>query len=113
VGLLKHVPSQGFDDIKNSFFALARKGATTEAECRLYIQEALKYIDLVFLAIEKLLKKSDLYPSTLKSLSALDNEFNKRKQTKHRISMCEYHFRKKYFAAEGTPSLISLLKEWD
>jgi hypothetical protein len=103
----------GFDDIKSSFFALARKGATTEAECRSYIQETLKYLDLVFLAIEKLLKKSDLYPSTLKSLSALDNEFNKRKQTKHRISMCEYYFRKKYFAAEGTPSLISLLKEWD
>ncbi|WP_030132600.1 hypothetical protein [Pseudomonas sp. QTF5] len=103
----------GFDEIKNKFFALARLGAVTEAECRSYIQETLKYMDLVFLAIEGLLKKSEIYPSRQKSLSALDKEFNKRKQTKHKISMCEYHFRKKYFAAEGTPSLISLLKEWD
>ena len=103
----------GFDEIKNKFFVLARQGAVTEAECRSYIQETLKYMDLVFLAIEGLLKKSKIYPSTQKSLSALDKEFNKRKQTKHKISMCEYYFRKKYFAAEGTPSLISLLKEWD
>lgn len=103
----------GFDEIKNRFFALARQGAVTEAECRSYIQETLKYMDLVFLSIEGLLKKSKIYPSTQKSLAALDKEFNKRKQTKHKISMCEYYFRKKYFAAEGTPSLISLLKEWD
>lgn len=103
----------GFDEIKNKFFALARLGAVTETECRSYIQETLKYMDLVFLAIEGLLKKSKIYPSTQKSLSALDKEFNKRKQTKHKISMCEYNFRKKYFAAKGTPSLISLLKEWD
>jgi hypothetical protein len=103
----------GFDEIKNRFFTLSRQGAVTEAECRSYIQETLEYMDLVFLAIEELLKKSKIYPSTQKSLSALDKEFNKRKQTKHKISMCEYYFRKKYFAAEGTPSLISLLKEWD
>jgi hypothetical protein len=103
----------GFDEIKDRFFILARQGAVTEAECRSYIQETLKYMDLVFLAIEELLKKSKIYPSTQKSLSALDKEFNKRKQTKHKISMCEYYFRKKYFAAKGTPSLISLLKEWD
>ncbi|QAY85534.1 hypothetical protein [Pseudomonas arsenicoxydans] len=103
----------GFDDIKNNFFSLARRGAVTETECRSYIQDTLSYMDDVFLAIEQLLKTSNIYPSTQQSLSALDEEFNKRKQTKHKISMCEYHFRKKYFAAEGTPSLISLLKEWE
>ncbi|OOL33824.1 MULTISPECIES: hypothetical protein [unclassified Pseudomonas] len=103
----------GFDEIKNSFFSLARRGAVTETECLSYIQDMLTYMDLVFLAIEGLLKKTNIYPSTQKSLSVLDEEFNKRKQTKHKISMCEYYFRKKYFAAEGTPSLITLLKEWD
>ncbi|MBC3365330.1 hypothetical protein [Pseudomonas sp. SWRI154] len=103
---------KGFDKIKNKFFVLARQGATTEKECRSYIQEGLEYMDQLFLAIEQLLKKHP-YPSAQQSLTALDNEFDKRKQTKHRISMCEYHFRKKYFAAQGTPSLISLLKEWD
>lgn len=103
---------KGFDTIKSKFFVLARQGATTEKECRSYIQEGLEYMDQLFLAIEQLLKKHP-YPSAQQSLTALDNEFDKRKQTKHRISMCEYHFRKKYFAAQGTPSLISLLKEWD
>jgi hypothetical protein len=103
----------GFDEIKSSFFTLARKGAVTENECRLYIEEVLIYMDSVFLAIESLLKKSELYPSLQKSLSALNDEFNHRKQTDHKISKCEYYFRKKFFAAQGTPSLISLLKEWD
>ncbi|VVQ33716.1 hypothetical protein PS943_03446 [Pseudomonas fluorescens] len=103
----------GFDEIKNKFFTLSRKGAVTEDECRLYIQDALEYMDLVFLAIEGLLKESRLYPSAQKSLSALNDEFNSRKQTDHKISTCEYYFRKKYFAAEGSPSLTSLLKAWD
>lgn len=103
----------GFDEIKNSFFSLTRRGSITETECRSYIQDTLSYMDLVFLAIEELLKKTRIFPSTQKSLYALDKEFSKRKQTKHKISMCEYYFRKKYFAAKGTPSLISLLKEWD
>jgi hypothetical protein len=103
----------GYDEIKNRFFSLARRGAITETECRSYIQDTLIYMDQVFLEIEGLLKKSKVYPSTQKSLSALDEEFKKRKQTKHKISMCEYYFRKKYFAAKDTPSLISLLKEWD
>lgn len=103
----------GFDEIKNKFFTLARKGAVTEDECRLYIQDTLEYMDLVFLAIEGLLKKSKLYPSVRKSLSALNDEFNSRNHTDHKISRCEYYFRKKYFAAEGTPSLTSLLKTWD
>lgn len=103
----------GFNEIKDSFFSLTRRGAVTEAECRSYIQDTLTYMDLVFLAIEKLLKKSEIYPSAQKSLSALDDEFKKRKQTEHKISMCEYYFRRKYFAAEGTPSLTALLKEWD
>lgn len=104
---------EGFDEIKHTFFSLARRGAITEVECRSYIQDTLTYMDTVFLAIEGLLEKSKTYPSTQKSLLALDEEFNKRKQTKHKISKCEYYFRKKYFAAKGTPSLISLLKEWD
>lgn len=103
----------GFDEIKASFFSLARKGAVTEDECRLYIEETLMYMDSVFLAIEGLLKKYELYPSLQKSLTALNDEFNSRKQTDHKISTCEYYFRKKFFAAQGTPSLISLLKEWD
>ncbi|MDR7286494.1 hypothetical protein J2X84_005358 [Pseudomonas corrugata] len=103
----------GFDEIKNGFFSLSRRGAITETECRSYIEDTLIYMDQVFLAIEGLLKKSKIYPSMQKSLSALDEEFDKRKQTKHKISMCEYYFRKKYFAAKNTPSLISLLKEWD
>ncbi|EJM58910.1 hypothetical protein [Pseudomonas sp. GM48] len=104
---------EGFDEIKNKFFILARQGAATETECRSYIEETLKYMDLVFLAIETLLQKSKIYPATEKSLIALDNEFNERKQTKHKASMCEYYFRKKYFAATGTPKLVNLLKEWD
>lgn len=104
---------EGFDQIKDSFFSLARRGAITEDECREYIQDTLNYMDLVFLAIEELLNKSIFYPSTQKSLSALDEEFNSRKQTGHKISKCEYYFRKKYFAAKATPSLTSLLKEWD
>jgi len=103
----------GFESIKASFFSLSRRGAITETECRSYIEDTLIYMDQVFLAIEGLLKTSKVYPSTQKSLSALDKEFNKRKQTKHKISTCEYFFRKKYFAAKGTPPLISLLKQWD
>lgn len=103
----------GFDEIKNKFFNLARKGAVTESECRVYIEEVLEYMDLVFLAIEGLLKKCNIYPSLQKSLSALNDEFTSRKQTDHKISTCEYYFRKKYFASQGTPSLVSLLKEWD
>lgn len=104
---------EGFEEIKNSFFSLARRGAATETECRLYIQDMLLYMDEVFLAIEKILKTSTTYPSMQQSLCALDAEFNNRKQTQHKISRCEYYFRKKYFAAQDTPSLISLLKEWD
>lgn len=103
----------GFDEIKSSFFNLSRKGAVTKEECRLYIEEVLQYMDLVFLAIEGLLKKCELYPSLQKSLSVLNDEFNSRKQTDHKISTCEYYFRRKFFAAKGTPSLTSLLKEWD
>lgn len=104
---------EGFETIKNTFFVLARQGTTTEMECRSYIQEILDYMDLVFLAIEDLLKTKDIYPTTKISLAALDNEFNERKQTKHKTSMCEYYFRKKYFAASHTPRLTTLLKEWD
>jgi hypothetical protein len=104
---------EGFDAIKNKFFDLARQGATTETECRSYIQEILDYMDLVFLAIEGLLKTIDIYPTTETSLAALDNEFNERKQTEHKTSVCEYYFRKKYFAASQTPPLTTLLKEWD
>ncbi|NVZ25623.1 hypothetical protein HX881_08715 [Pseudomonas gingeri] len=103
----------GFNDIKEKFYSLARRGAVTEEECRRYIQDTLDYMDLVFLAIEKLLEKSELYPSSQNSLAALNKEFNSRKQTQHKISKCEYHFRKKYFAAKDTPSLTTLLKEWD
>ena len=102
----------GFDELKNKFFALARKGATTEDECRAYIMEGLEYMDEVFLAMEKLLSKPS-FPSAQQSLVALDKEFNERKQTQHKTSLCEYHFRKKYFAAQETPPLVSLLKEWD
>jgi len=103
----------GFDEIKNNFFELSRKGAVTEDECRQYIEKSLRYMDLVFEAIEGLLKKCELYPSLQKSLAALNEEFNSRKQTDHKISTCEYYFRRKFFAARGTPSLISLLKEWE
>lgn len=103
----------GFDEIKNTFFTLSRQGAITEDECRLYILRTLDYIDMVFLAIEKLLNKSPAHPSTQKSLRALDKEFDARKHTHHKTSKCEYFFRKKYFSAEGTPSLKSLLTEWD
>ncbi|WP_236177843.1 MULTISPECIES: hypothetical protein [Pseudomonas] len=104
---------EGFDEIKSKFFALARQGASTRDECRSYIQETLKYMDLLFLEIEKILNSSKIYPTAEQSLAALDNEFNERKQTTHKVSMCEYYFRKKYFAAKNTPTLLSLLKEWE
>lgn len=103
----------GFNEIKDVFFSLSREGANTEEECRRYILKTLDFMDMVFLAIEQLLKKSTLYPSTQKSLTALNTEFNNRNHTYHKVSKCEYYFRMKYFAAEGTPSLTSLLKEWD
>ncbi|WP_241494437.1 hypothetical protein [Pseudomonas asplenii] len=103
----------GFDKIKKEFFRLVRVGAVTDVECRLYIEEVLEYMDLVFLEMEKLLKKICIYPSVQKSLFALDREFDGRRQTGHKISKCEYYFRKKYFLAGETPSLVSLLKEWD
>ena len=99
----------GFDEIKEKFFSLSRKGATTEEECRRYILDALDYIDLTFLAIGQLLCKSKLYPSPQESLSALDKEFHTRKYTDHKTSKCEYYFRKKYFLAEDTPRLTTLL----
>ncbi|MGJ7518632.1 hypothetical protein ACSFE6_30360 [Pseudomonas baetica] len=105
--------AKGFEEIKSAFFSLARQGAVTETECREYIEAILNYIDLVFIAIEKLLNNSNIFPSTQKCLSALDNEFNERKQTTHKTSLCEYYFRKKYFAATNTPPLTKLLKEWD
>jgi hypothetical protein len=104
---------KGYDEIKLKFFELSRKGAVSEEECRLYIEEALNYMDMVFVAIEELLRQSSIYPPTSVSLAALNHEFNSRKQTDHKISTCEYYFRKKFFAAEDTPSLNSLLKEWD
>lgn len=99
----------GFDEIKEKFFSLSRKGATTEEECRRYILDALDYIDLTFLAIGQLLRTSKLYPTPQDSLSALDKEFNTRKCTDHKTSKCEFYFRKKYFLAEDTPPLTSLL----
>ncbi|PPS23770.1 hypothetical protein BVY11_29060 [Pseudomonas amygdali pv. morsprunorum] len=104
---------KGHDEIKRQFFDLSRRGAVTEEECRSYIEDALSYMDKVFMAMEELLAQNIVYPSTEKSLTALNNEFNSRKQTEHKISTCEYYFRKKFFAAEDTPSLNSLLKEWD
>lgn len=102
-----------FNKIKDRFFVLSRQGAITEKECRRYIVNILDFMDMVFQAMEKLLNKSTLYPSTQKSLNALNEEFNQRQHTQHKISKCEYFFRKKYFAAKDTPSLTSLLKEWD
>ena len=104
---------QGCDDIKQTFFELSRRGAVTEEECRRYIEDALSYMDRVFAAMEELLALKSIYPTAEKSLAALNNEFNSRNQTEHKISTCEYYFRKKFFAAEDTPSLNSLLKEWD
>jgi hypothetical protein len=104
---------EGHDDLKNTFFNLSRRGAATEEECRRYIEDALEYMDNVFSAIEILLAKNPVYPSLEKSLAALNFEFNSRKQTSHKISTCEYYFRKKFFSVEDTPSLVSLLKEWD
>ncbi|MDO7898599.1 hypothetical protein [Pseudomonas citrulli] len=104
---------KGFDALKNKFFSLARQGAVTEPECRAYIKAVLSYMDEVFIAIEDLLKESDIFPSTERSLHALDNEFNDRKQTEHNTSICEYYFRKKYFAARNTPPLTSLLTKLD
>lgn len=104
---------KGFHEIKGRFFSLSRQGSTTEKECRQYIVSTLDYMDLVFLAMEELLTKSTIYPSAQKSLRALNEEFSQRKHTHHKISRCEYFFRKKYFAAKGTPSLSSLLKQWD
>ncbi len=104
---------QGYDDIKQTFFELSRRGAVTEEECRRYIEDALSYMDRAFTAMEELLALNSIYPTAEKSLAALNNEFNSRKQTEHKISTCEYYFRKKFFAAEDTPSLNSLLKEWD
>ncbi|WP_166365523.1 hypothetical protein [Pseudomonas akapageensis] len=102
---------QGFDHIKSTFYSLARKGAVTEIECRRFIEETLDYIDAVFIAMQGLLQKCEIYPSLQESLNALNHEFDSRKHTEHKISTCEYYFRKKYFAAEDTPSLNSLLKE--
>ncbi|MNM55544.1 hypothetical protein D3C81_666840 [compost metagenome] len=99
------------DDLKNTFFDLSRRGAASEEECRRYIKDALKYMDELFSAIEKLLASNPAFPSLEQSLAALNFEFNSRKQTSHKISTCEYYFRKKFFAAEDTPSLISLLEE--
>ena len=104
---------KGFDEIKERFFYLSRLGCTTEGDCRLYIEQVLEYMDVVFLAIENLLRCSAVYPSQQSSLNALNYEFEHRKSTDHKISTCEYFFRKKYFAAEDTPSLNRLLKEWD
>ncbi|MCY1182947.1 hypothetical protein D9M73_235320 [compost metagenome] len=104
---------KGYDEIKQEFFELSRRGAVTEDECRRYIEDALGYMDKVFLAMAGLLAKNSIYPSADVSLSALNHEFNLRKQTDHKISTCEYYFRKKFFAAEDTPSLNSLLREWD
>jgi len=103
----------GHEELKNSFFELSRRGARSESECRKYIEETLNYIDRVFKALEKILGTSTSLPSQKESLAALDEEFNNRKHTEHKVSTCEYYFRKKYFAAEDTPSLVSLLKEWD
>jgi hypothetical protein len=103
----------GHEDIKQNFFELSRRGAVTEDECRKYIEDALDYMDKVFLAMGVLLTKNSNYPTTEASLNALNHEFNSRKQTEHKISTCEYYFRKKFFAAEDTPSLNCLLKEWD
>jgi hypothetical protein len=102
-----------YDEIKQKFFELSRRGAVTEEECRKYIEDALSYMDKVFMAMEELLAQNSIYPTAETSLAALNNEFNSRKQTEHKISTCEYYFRKKFFAAEDTPSLNSLLKEWD
>lgn len=104
---------KGYDEIKSSFFELSRRGAATENACRKYIEDALVYMDKVFFAIEGLLAQNPVYPSSEKSLAALNHEFNSRKHTEHKISTCEYYFRKKFFAAEDTPSLNSLLKDWD
>ncbi|UVJ44898.1 hypothetical protein NVV94_04760 [Pseudomonas sp. LS1212] len=103
---------RGFEHIKNTFYSLSRKGAISEVECRLFIEETLEYIDTVFLAMQGLLQKCETYPTLQESLNALNHEFDSRKHTEHKISTCEYYFRKKYFAAEDTPSLNSLLKEW-
>ncbi|PYB84550.1 hypothetical protein [Pseudomonas fulva] len=102
----------GYDELKYSFFELSRRGAVTETECRKYIVDALDYMDKVFIAIQGLLTQNPVYPSFEKSLAALNYEFNRRKQTEHKISTCEYYFRKKFFAAEDTPALTVLLKEW-
>lgn len=104
---------KGYDEIKQEFFELSRRGAVTEDECRRYIEDALAYMDKVFLAMAGLLEKNCIYPSADVSLSGLNHEFNVRKQTDHKISTCEYYFRKKFFAAGDTPSLNSLLREWD
>lgn len=104
---------EGYDEIKSGFFELARRGAATEDACRQYIEDALVYMDKVFVAIEGLLAQNPVYPSAEKSLVALNHEFNSRQHTEHKISTCEYYFRKKFFAAEDTPSLSSLLKDWD
>ncbi|NBA94891.1 hypothetical protein [Pseudomonas sp. R5(2019)] len=104
---------KGHDEIKQKFFELSRRGAVSEDECRRYIEDALSYMDMVFVAMQGLLSKNSIYPSTEVALAALNHEFNSRKQTDHKISTCEYYFRKKFFAADDTPSLNSLLKEWD
>lgn len=104
---------EGHEDLKKAFFDLSRRGAVTEEECRSYIEDTLEYMDKVFMAIEVLLAKNPIFPSSETSLAALNYEFNSRKHTDHKISTCEYYFRKKFFAAEDTPSLVSLLKEWD
>ncbi|MFF7109034.1 hypothetical protein [Pseudomonas sichuanensis] len=104
---------EGHDDLKQEFFELSRQGASTEPACRKYIEDALNYMDKVFTAMEAILNKSQIYPSTEASLTALNLEFNSRHQTEHKISTCEYYFRKKFFTTEDTPSLTCLLKEWD
>ncbi|WP_060482451.1 hypothetical protein [Pseudomonas sp. NBRC 111119] len=101
------------DELKSAFFELSRRGAATELECRKYIEDSLRYMDNIFTAIGHLLKANPAFPSQEQSLEALNFEFNSRKQTSHKISTCEYYFRKKFFAADDTPSLESLLKEWD
>ncbi|CAI8948175.1 hypothetical protein [Pseudomonas soli] len=101
----------GHDALKQEFFELSRRGAASESDCRRYIEDALSYMDKVFIAMEILLSQNAVYPSSQASLAALNREFNNRHQTEHKISNCEYYFRKKFFAAEDTPSLNSLLRD--